>query len=62
MVQKRYIREQTYKSVYKDYIIRGGAKKIARDYLGLSNEVEGAEKEILLQHSHHWFQVANGKA
>lgn len=61
MVQGRRIREKTYKSVYKDYTIRGTAKKIACDYFGLANEVEGAECEVLLQHSHHWFQVADGK-
>lgn len=60
MVQKRYVKEQAYKSVYGDYIIRGTAKKIAGDYLGLSNGVEGAEKEMLLQHSEHWRRVERG--
>ena len=59
MVQKRNVK--TYKSVYKDYIIRGEAKKIARDYLGLSNGVEGSEKEMLLQHAEHWYRVEYGR-
>lgn len=60
MVQRRNVRQ--YKSVYKNYIIRGTAKKIAQDYLGLSNELEGAEKEMLLQHSEHWYRVEYGRA
>jgi hypothetical protein len=62
VVQKRYVGEKTYKSVYGDYTIRGTAKKIAGDYLGLSNTVEGAEKEMLLQHSEHWRRVERGSA
>ena len=60
MVQRKRLENKLYKSVFKDHVIYGDAKKIAYKYEGLAKESDDWNKEAYLQHCDYWHRVNSG--